>query len=243
VSRKIAVVMPVANEESTIQNQLGDILKQPLENVTVMPVMDSFSKDRTQAIIESMQRNDPRIQLLYNKNSSGVVSCYLYGFDQAIRSGMDYIVEMDGGGSHDPKQIPRFVAPLEKGYDCVFSTRFSGGGGFRNHPLKRRIVSRVGTWLANAVLHTTLSDMTSGYEAYRAPVLQAIRDQIGFENILSLQASHFIQTELRYYCASVKSCEVPIIYSGSTSTLKNATIYKSLLALFELKKRPSITLS
>jgi glycosyltransferase involved in cell wall biosynthesis len=241
MDKKIAVVMPVANEEATIQKLLTDILKQPYRNMTVMPVMDSYSKDRTQEIIESMQKKDPRIQLLYNKNSTGVVSCYLYGFDQAIRNDADIIVEMDGGGSHDPVEIPKFVEPLEQGYDCVFSTRFRGTGGFKNHPLKRRLVSRGGTWLANAVLHTSLSDMTSGYEAFRRPVLQAIRDQVGFSNILSLQASHFIQTELRYYCAKAKSKEVPIVYTGSTSTLKNSTIYKSLLLLFELKSRKPVS--
>jgi dolichol-phosphate mannosyltransferase len=237
------IVMPIANEESTIEALLSDILCQNIPDITVLPIMDAFSKDKTRLLIENFQEKDPRVQLVYHQKSTGGVSCYLHGFREAGKRGADYIVEMDGGGSHDPKEIPAFIRLLDQGNDCVFSSRFMEGGGMVNLPLTRRLISWGGTHLSNFVLGTRLTDMTSGFEAFRAPVLRAIDVQIGFDNILSLrQASHFIQTELRYYCGRLKYAEKPIIYKGSTSTLTNQTVINSLKALFELKNRPQVIL-
>lgn len=239
---KTYIVMPIANEESTIEATLSDILSQKQYDITVLPVMDSYSKDRTKTIVENVQKKNPRVQLLFHNKSTGTVSCYLYGFKEAIKRGADYIIEMDGGGSHEPKEIPEFIRLLDQGNDCVFSSRFVKNGGMVNHPLKRRLISWGGTRLANVVLKTRLTDMTSGFEAFRAPVLKAIDEKIGFDNIVSLQhASHFIQTELRYYCGKLKYIEKPILYTGSTSMLKNQTVVNSLKALFILKKRLQIS--
>jgi dolichol-phosphate mannosyltransferase len=241
---KTFIVMPIANEESTIGALLSDILSQGVPDITILPIMDVFSKDKTQTIIENFEKKDPRVQLVFHHKSTGVVSCYLHGFREAEKRGADYIIEMDGGGSHNPKEIPDFIRLLNQGNDCVFSSRFMKGGGMVDQPLKRRLISWGGTVLSNLVLGTRLTDMTSGYEAFRAPVLWAIDEKIGFDNILSLrQASHFIQTELRYYCARLKYAEKPIVYKGSASTLNNRTVFNSLRALFALKGRPRVSLS
>ena len=39
------------------------------------------------------------------------------------------IIEMDGGGSHKPEEIPQFIEKLDEGYDCVWGSRFTSGGG------------------------------------------------------------------------------------------------------------------
>jgi dolichol-phosphate mannosyltransferase len=240
---KTFIVVPVANEESSIEALFSGIFRQGVPDITVFPVMDGFSKDKTQALIETFQKKDPRIQLVFHHTSTGVVSCYLHGFREALKQGADYVVEMDGGGSHDPNELPDFIRLLDQGHDCVFSSRFTKGGGMVNQPLKRRLISWGGTRLSNLVLGTNMSDMTSGYEAFRAPVLRAIDEKIGFDNFLSLRkASHFIQTELRYYCSGLNYAEKPIVYKGSASTLTNQTVKNSLKALFMLKNRPKVFL-
>jgi dolichol-phosphate mannosyltransferase len=235
------IVMPVANEEPTIETVLSGILRHGIEPITILPVMDRFSTDGTLALVEAFRKKEPRVQHVFNKESTGVVSCYLHGFREAVKRGADYVVEMDAGGSHDPAEIPEFVRLLDMGNDCVFSSRFIRGGGMDDHSIKRRLISWGGTVLSNIVLGTRLTDMTSGFEAFRAPVLRAIDDKIGFDNILSLRnASHFIQTELRYYCAGLTCAEKPIVYKRSTSTLRNQTVINSLKALFLLKGRPQV---
>ncbi|ADL34450.1 glycosyl transferase GT2 family [Butyrivibrio proteoclasticus B316] len=227
---KTIIVMPVANEAETMAQVIDDIMALPYENLYYYPVIDDYSKDDTEKIIRRKAEGNPRIKLIYYKESRGVISCYLEGYRQALLDGADRIIEMDGGLSHDPKQIPMYMDKLDQGYDCVWGSRFIKGGGVSDLPLYRRILSSGGTILANLVLGTRLKDMTSGYEAFQRHVLENINlDQI-------MSTGHMYQTELRYYCRNLNCIEVPIHYVGSSTGLKLQTVIEALEILFKLKK-------
>ena len=51
--KKIIIVMPVANEEATMGSMIESILALPYDNLFLYPVIDSYSKDRTEEIIRS----------------------------------------------------------------------------------------------------------------------------------------------------------------------------------------------
>ena len=226
---KTIIVMPVANEEETMGRIIEEILNLPYDNLYLYPVIDSFSKDKTENIIREYEKKTDRVKLIYYKESIGVISCYLEGFRQALADGAKRIIEMDAGGSHQPDEIPLFIQKLDEGYSCVWGSRFIEGGGISNHPLYRRILSSGGTILANIVLGTKLKDMTSGFEAFQAEVLQ----NLNLENFLS--TGHMYQTEMRFYCRKEKAIEVPIHYVGSESGFKAATVVEALKILFKLK--------
>ena len=46
--KKTIIVMPVANEETTMEGVLKQIMDLPYDNLYVYPVIDSYSKDRTE---------------------------------------------------------------------------------------------------------------------------------------------------------------------------------------------------
>lgn len=228
--KKTIIVMPVANEEGSIGGVLEQILKLPYDNLYVYPVMDAYSKDGTERIIREMEQKSDRIRLIFHERSYGVVSCYLYGFKQALKDGAERIIEMDGGGSHLPEEIPQFIEKLDEGYDCVWGSRYVKGGDISNHPLYRRILSSGGTILSNLVLGTKLKDMTSGFEAFQRPVLE------GLNLDAFLSTGHMYQTEMRFYCRNLHTIEVPIHYVGSESSLKFKSVKEALRILFQLKK-------
>ena len=231
--KKTVIVMPVANEEKSIKEVIEKILALPYDNLHIYPVMDAYSKDRTQRIIEEMSLNETRIRLIFYKESKGVVTCYLYGFKMALKDGAERIIEMDGGGSHLPEEIPQFIEKLDKGYDCVWGSRFVEGGEIRNHPLYRRILSSGGTVLANVVLGTRLKDMTSGFEAFQKEILQ----RMNLDAFLS--KGHMYQTEMRFYCRNLNTIEVPIHYTAGKSSLKFKSVVEALRILFLLKDNES----
>ncbi len=226
---KTIIVMPVANEEQTMEQVIDIIMDLPFDNLFYYPVIDDFSKDDTEKIIRRKAKDNPRIKLIYYKQSKGVISCYLEGYRQALMDGADRIIEMDGGMSHDPHQLPEFIDKLDEGYDCVWGSRFMKGGGVSDLPLYRRLLSGGGTFLSNLVLDTGLKDMTSGYEAFQRKVLESIN----FDQIMS--TGHMYQTEMRFYCRNLKCVEVPIHYTGSSSGLKFSTVMEALGILFKLK--------
>lgn len=231
--KKTIIVMPVANEESTMEAILTEIMELPYDNLYIYPVIDSYSKDRTEEIIHEMEKKYNRIKLIFHKESKGVITCYLYGFKMALQDGAERIIEMDGGGSHLPKEIPQFIEKLDEGYDCVWGSRFIHGGDITNQPLYRRILSSGGTWLSNFVLGTRLKDMTSGFEGFQREVLE----NMNLDAFLSL--GHMYQTEMRYYCRNKNTIEVPINYIGSQSSIKLKSVTEALSLLFRLKKNES----
>jgi len=227
--KKTIIVMPVANEEATMEALLTEIMELPYDNLYVYPVIDSYSKDRTEEIIREMEKKYDRIKLIFYKESRGVITCYLHGFKVALEDGAERIIEMDGGGSHQPKEIPQFIEKLDEGYDCVWGSRFMPGGDITNQPLYRRILSSGGTLLSNLVLGTRLKDMTSGFEAFQREILENL------ELDAFMSKGHMYQTEMRFYCRKYKTVEVPINYIGSSSSIKMKSVTEALRLLFKLK--------
>ncbi|MCR5216358.1 MAG: glycosyltransferase [Lachnospiraceae bacterium] len=234
---KYAVVMPAANEESTIEQSIKEIMAFKDWDLHLYIIIDRYSKDRTEEIIRNLQNQYEKLHLVFYQDAKGVATCYLYGFQVAIQEGADFIIEMDAGGSHNPKDIPRFIEKLSEGYECVWGSRYMKEGAVENLPLYRRFISRGGTILANVVLGTKLMDMTSGYEAFRSEVLQ----EMDLSKFLS--RGHMYQTEMRFYCRNRKAVELPIIYTGSTTVLKLKSVTDALSILFQLKKHESVVCS
>lgn len=228
--KKTIVVMPVANEESTMEQLLDRLLALPYDNLFVYPVIDDYSKDRTEEIIRKKEEETGRVKCIYYKESRGVITCYLEGFRQALADGAEWIIEMDGGLSHLPEELPQFIEKLEEGYDCVWGSRFMKGGQMQNLPLYRRILSQGGIFLSNFVLGTKLKDMTSGFEAFQREVME----QMNLDQVLS--KGHMYQTEMRFYCRKCKTVEVPIHYVGGESSLKGSSVTEALRLLFQLKE-------
>lgn len=229
--KKTIIVMPVANEEKTMQEVIDKIMALPYDELYLYPVIDSYSKDRTEEIIRNAEETyNGRVKCIFHEGSTGLISCYLYGFTRALEDNAEFVIEMDGGGSHDPAELPQFIDNLEKGYDCVWGSRFVKGGSISNHPLYRRMLSSGGTFLSNLILHTRLKDMTSGYEAFNADVLK----QMDLGKFLS--TGHMYQTEMRFYCKDFNTIEVPITYIGGDSSLKPKAVVEAIKLLFKLKK-------
>lgn len=232
--KKTIIVMPVANEEGTMGQILDEILELPYENLYIYPVVDSYSKDRTEEIIREKEKISDRVKCIFYQESTGVISCYLEGFRQALADGAERILEMDGGGSHLPAEIPQFLEKMEEGYDCVWGSRFMEGGSMKEQPLYRRILSQGGTYLSNFVLGTRLKDMTSGFEGFQREVLESMN----LDSFLS--TGHMYQTEMRFYCRNLKTIEVPIHYVGTASSLKGSSVTEALKLLFQLKRNETL---
>lgn len=229
--KKIVVVMPVGNEEETIADTISRTMALGIESLVLTPVIDDFSQDGTREIIAGLERKHPsKVSLVDHKSRKGLVTAYLGGFKNALRLGADYVIEMDAGNSHQPEQIPLFLEQLEKGFECVFGSRFMPGGKRVNNPAYRTFISAFGTKVANMYLGTNLTDMTSGFEAFNSGVLA----RLNMDAFIS--RGHFYQTEMKYYCRNFKVTEVPIHYTGSSSGLSFKTLVKALDELARLKK-------
>lgn len=122
---QLAIVIPLANEEATVDELLTRITRQIDANAKVFCILDNACRDATKERIADFSQHDPRVVLVYAPENRCVVDAYFRGYREALNAGAQWILEMDGGLSHLPEQIPAFVEAMKKGVD------FAGGCVFR----------------------------------------------------------------------------------------------------------------
>lgn len=225
---KWALIVPMANEEETLSSFVEQVKKNldQLKSGTVYIVIDNASKDATLTLCQNLSREDKRFIIVWAPENKNVVDAYVKGFKEALKNNYDYYIEMDAGLSHDPHEIIQFLKYLNDGYECVFGSRFIKGGSLKDSPIKRKILSKVGTLLSNILLGTNLHDMTSGYQGFTKEVVEKITSY----KLKSI--AHFYQTEIRYLFRKRKYIEVPIQYIAPSPRVSYKSIENSFYVLF-----------
>jgi glycosyltransferase involved in cell wall biosynthesis len=160
---KLSVVLPVFNEEECIievLQELIDVLSS--ENFTefeIIPV-DDGSTDKTFERIIQLAKNNEKIkpiQLTRNFGQSAAMAC---GFDNAQ---FDLIVAMDSDGQNNPRDIPKLIAKLKEGFDCVSGWRKNR----KDKNLSRKIPSNLANRMISSWTKVKLHDYGCTLKAYK----------------------------------------------------------------------------
>jgi dolichol-phosphate mannosyltransferase len=228
---QLGIVCPMANEEATavafVDEVLRECARQGFVGATFFAVVDLVSRDRTRALLDDHARRRPGVRVVWAPETRGVADAYVRGYREALDSGCDWILEIDAGFSHDPREIGKLVAAMAAGNDCVFGTRFATGGS-NAATFRRRVISRGGTALTNVLLGTRLTDMTGGFELFTRDALEhAIAKGIRSKG-------PFFQTEIRTHCRNLRHVEVPIAYDAASHRVGSRAVGEALANLARL---------
>ena len=116
-NRKLGVVIPLVNEEKTVENLLQEVLFYLQTQDEIFCIVDTKSTDNTLDILNRISIEDCRVKTIWAPENTCVVDAYFRGYREALNLGCDWILEMDGGMSHLPKHIPDFEKAMFEGYD------------------------------------------------------------------------------------------------------------------------------
>ena len=240
-----AVIIPMANEEESFPDlvKVFTPMLDLLNSGTVYFIVDTVSKDSTLEICRKQSEADARYKTIWAPENKNVVDAYLRGYQEALKAGHQFIIEMDAGLSHDPRALPMFLRVLNEGNECAFGSRNINGGSNADSPFRRRFISTAGTVLANLFLGTRMKDMTSGFQGFRANVVKEIL-AYGLRS-----KAHFYQTEVRYLLRNSRYREVPIHYRAPSPSVSDSAIKDSFrvfmyyIKLRILGKSPQIVTS
>lgn len=222
---RFSIVIPSLNEADNIDPLLTRLfaLALPAGSFEVI-VVDDGSRDGTADRVRAWQGRAP-VQLLERREEPDLAASILAGV-AAARS--EVILVMDADLSHSPESVAAVVAPVLDGtHDIAVGSRCVAGGGSDDWPLHRRLLSRVGGWLAWPLCD--VRDPTSGFFAFRRALAARVSTQArGYKILLELLAAW--QGELQVV-------EVPIRFRDRTQgtsklTLAHQWVYlQRLLAL------------
>ena len=203
---KTSVVIPALNEEDTIARIILEC--KPYADEII--VVDGHSQDRTREVSAEQGAK----VILDNKKGKGEAIRHVIDFVSG-----DIIVFIDADGSHDPKDIPKLVAPIEKGEaDHVSASRLIGGsselhGGFDE--CFRLMGSSFITACINWKFKVRLSESQNGFRAIKTDVIKQLDLR---EDITTIEQEMIMKTLKKGF----RMAEVPTMsMSGKRGTLKS----------------------
>ena len=126
------VCVPTYNERDNVEalvRALGDVLDTTRDRVLVI---DDGSPDGTGEIADRLADELPWLDVLHRTRKEGIGRAYLAGFERALATGAELVLEMDCDFSHDPRDVPRLIAACEGGADLALGSRWVTGGGTEN---------------------------------------------------------------------------------------------------------------
>lgn len=167
---ELSVVIPLFNEEENVlelHRELTAVLA-PLERSYEVIMVDDGSSDRTFSILETLAAEDPNLVVLRFRRNFGQTAALSAGIERARGA---VIVPMDGDLQNDPADIPKLLASLGEGYDCVSGWRANRQDKAVTRKLPSKVANRLISWISGVHLH----DYGCTMKAYRREVIEGVR--------------------------------------------------------------------
>lgn len=199
------VVVPTYNEAGTIAAVVEGVSRHGYE----LLIVDDGSPDGTADIAEAMAA--PGVHVLRRRGKEGLGAAYRAGFAWALDRGTYAVVcQMDGDLSHDPADLPRLVAAVEGGRAAlVLGSRYVSGGATVGWPWSRQLLSRGGNAYMRGITGIGIADMTSGFRAWDAAVI----DELSLCSSASEGYSFQLEATARAWFGDKLLMEVPITFT------------------------------
>lgn len=198
---KLSIIIPVYNEAQTILKILERVKGSALPLEKEIIVVDDASNDGTKETLQ--QINDDRVRVFYHTANQGKGAA-IRTAQQKITG--DIVIIQDADLEYQPEDYGIMVKPILDGYaDVVYGSRFLGP--HRVFMFWHYFANKCLTLLTNLLYNTMLSDMETGFKAFKAEIFKNI-------NLKSCRFNFEPEITARVFKRGLRVVEVPITYYG-----------------------------
>ena len=202
----LSVIIPCYNEVNSIEQVVQSVFDVIGDDGEII-IVDDFSTDGTREFLQRNLSGKKYVTVLYQDSNQGKGAALRAGFAVASK---DIVIVQDADFEYDPSDYAIMIEPILKGQaDIVYGSRFIGNRPHRVLFFWHRIGNGLLTFMSNMFTNLNLTDMETGYKAFRREVIQSIEieeDRFGFEPEITAKIA---RRKLRIY-------EVGIGYFGRT---------------------------
>lgn len=167
---KLSIIIPTYNERDTIREILRRVQEAPTAGLTKeIIVVDDGSTDGTRDILRALDPGEG-VQVFYHAENRGKGAAIRTGLSHATG---DIVLIQDADLEYDPRDYPALLQPILEGRaGVVYGSRFLGPrkAMFFWHMLGNKFL----TLVTNVLYDSILSDMETGYKAFRADIIRGL---------------------------------------------------------------------
>jgi dolichol-phosphate mannosyltransferase len=212
---KPLVIIPTYNEADNIERLINTLLGLKL-NLDVL-VVDDNSPDGTSGIVKQKFAGNRNVSLITRDKKDGRGGAVVEGIRYALgRVIYDRIIEMDADFSHDPKDIPVFLAKAKEA-DVVIGSRYIPGSSTVNWPFSRKVFSKFSNIYAKLMLGVPIHDYTNGYRCYSLDVAKSIDS----EKIISKGYIALSEIAYKLHRKGFTFTEIPVVFVNRKRGVSN----------------------
>ncbi len=218
-NKKIVVVLPAYNAESTLRQTYKEI---PFDIIDDVILVDDKSLDNTVKIAKEIGIKHI-IEHNVNKGYGGnQKSCY----NKALEIGGDIIIMLHPDYQYTPKLIHSMAYIIANDiYQVVLGSRILGKGALKGGmPMVKYISNRFLTFIQNIVMNKKMSEYHTGYRAFSRKVLEEINYNINSNNFV-FDNQMLSQILYEGYEIAEITCPTKYFKEASSINLKDSTIY------------------
>ena len=194
-------------------------------------VIDDNSPDGTGRWVDEQAALNPRLHGLHRTGKLGLGTATIAGMQYALEHGYDQVLNMDADFSHHPRYIPAILAgmnpPIGAPVDVMIGSRYVPGGGVKDWPFKRRMMSRAVNLYARWMLGLAARDCSGAFRCYRTSYLA----KLDFSRIRS--RGYSFQEEILWHLKRLgaKFAETPILFADREKGVSKINSQEAWLAL------------
>jgi dolichol-phosphate mannosyltransferase len=185
-SLTLSIVIPAHNEEGCIEQtvqSISQVLEEQRIDYEILVVNDN-SRDRTEVLLQQISTKNYKVRYVNNY--------YPNGFGFAVRCGLenykgDAVAIVMADGSDAPEDIVNYYYKLLEGYNCVFGSRFIGGGKIIDYPLHKLVLNRLANLFIQILFGLKFNDITNAFKIYRREVIDGISPLISHHFNLTVE--------------------------------------------------------
>jgi glycosyltransferase involved in cell wall biosynthesis len=176
----LSVIIPCYNEVNSIE-QVARSVNDVIGNDGEIIIVDDCSTDGTRELLKKNIAGK-LARVIYQDINQGKGAALRIGFAAATK---DIVIVQDADFEYDPRDYPIMIESILKDQaDIVYGSRFIGNRPHRVLYFWHRMGNGLLTFMSNMFTNLNLTDMETGYKAFRREVIQSIEieeNRFGFE--------------------------------------------------------------
>jgi glycosyltransferase involved in cell wall biosynthesis len=168
-STSISVVIPLLNEQDTLRTLRDRLVAMSIQHDIQLQILfvDDGSTDASWSVIETLAKEDDRVVGIRFRRNFGKAAALAAGIE---RSTSPIIVTMDADLQDDPDEVPKLLAKIGEGFDCV-----SGWKQKRHDPWHKTLPSKLFNWAVGRFTGLELHDHNCGLKAYQRQIFNEVQ--------------------------------------------------------------------